>query len=221
MATTSLFFELIVIGIQGSLWLLFLFAAFAGTTYWPKLISMISNWEIIAGLFAIAGFYTLGIILDRTFHVVSDLTKLPSWLLRIKFIERRQKRHVDDDIIEIYYYAGILTSFFQYIVSRWRIARATFFNAMLLISSVIVFYYSEGRPPSVMLDHVLIGIVLFSTPLAILSLISFTTNDVAKDQRGEQIRLFFATRFGQEEIAPAGVQAHQNQLETTAVELVS
>ena len=191
MATTALFVELIVIGIQGSLWVLVLLLAFTNIGTWSGLLGALVKWNTVTAVLSVALFYSFGIILDRLFHVMADAIRLSRWLVKFQWVERRIRSHTTDNVIEIYHYAGILSSFYQYIVSRWRIARATFFNAALAVVALEIFLRNQSaniRPEYV---RVVDLAVVAGSALAVFGLVSFTTNDVAKEIRGDQIMRFY------------------------------
>ena len=93
--------------------------------------------------------------------------------------------------METYHFAGILTSYYQYIVARWRIARATFFNAGLSTLAMTTFYIFRQAELGEASHKLLLFLIVAGVLLVIMSLIAFTTIDAAKEIRGEQICEFF------------------------------
>ena len=137
-------------------------------------------------------FYTIGAVLDRVFHAAADATQLARRPLRCRWIKKRSTAHSTDHIIEEYYYAGILTNYYQYVVARWRILRATFFNLSIMFLVLVLYGILRGRnvwwPRR---DDIVIAII-GSAILAFAAYISFFTIDNAKDVRGQQIRNFLS-----------------------------
>jgi len=194
MGTTALVAELIVIGLQGSLWLV-LIAWFVGLRA-SDYVSVETGKTLAPYLAAaaVAWFYSFGAVLDRIFHAVADLTQIARWPLKVSFLAAKSRAHSTDRIVEEYYHSGILKDYFQYIVARWRILRATFFNFLVLSAVLSIVALAEMSslqgPHRRLLLVSLGGSILFT--LATFG--AFVTIDNAKDVRGRQIREHFAPK---------------------------
>lgn len=189
MATTTLFAELIVIGLQGTLWLAVLLYGILRIRPSDYVSAQqLGSWAPYLAVASLGWFYTFGAVLDRVFHAAADATQLARLPLKCRWIKKKSSKHSTDNVIEEYYYAGILTSYYQYVVARWRILRATFFNLSILLLVLVLFGVLRGRDVSwPRRDDIWIAIIV-SAVLTIAAYISFFTIDNAKDVRGAQIR---------------------------------
>jgi hypothetical protein len=79
MNTTMLFAEIIVIGLQSFVWILFLVLSVFGTN-WITIISVaLKDWQAFIAIIFVPIIYTLGIIIDRLSDILTD-----PWNERIK-----------------------------------------------------------------------------------------------------------------------------------------
>lgn len=128
MATTALFVEILVIGIQANVWVVLAFVYLTGIT--PDFPS---GWKDAVTVFALAESYTLGIVIDR----IADSAyvavfrpkekdgkekdrKVPFSTMRLRILKENEQ----------------LAGFLDYQRSRLRIARATVFNCVLVVIAV-------------------------------------------------------------------------------------
>ncbi|MBN8580812.1 MAG: hypothetical protein J0L96_09080 [Anaerolineae bacterium] len=132
MATTVVFVEILIIGLQALIWFVLFFIALVDLS-WISL-NTFKGWENLTTLLILAFSYTLGIIVDRIAdtlfspldnkicgNAITNKT-VPVWKMRL-FIMTQDN--------------GI-TKYLEYIRSRLRIARSTTLNIALIIISFIV-----------------------------------------------------------------------------------
>lgn len=181
MNTTVLFVEQIIIGFQGALWIVLFIAAIVERGKMTTWLCELKDWSTLITIIVVACIYSLGVILDRVFHGLANLINFRKRLTIFKFIKKRSKAAHNDDLVKVYTKVGVLTPYFQYIVGRTRISRATMFN-IPLIALGLIFNLDWSS------QLILVLLVLFSsvvlTALCIFAYVSFLET---LEARGQQI----------------------------------
>lgn len=132
MATTVIFAEILIVGLQAIVWVALASVAIFGT-HWID-ISVLKGWESLATLFVLAIAYTLGIVVDRTADSVFHLfdKKLRRKYISNSFPSAPEMR------LRIMSKSEGMSKFLTYMRSRIRIARSTAFNLVLIIISAFI-----------------------------------------------------------------------------------
>jgi|GEM_PF-2107901 len=153
MTSTTLFAEILVVGLQAALWLGLLFLLIANSIGINSDIvgtaQRLKEWAVLITIFAVGLAYTLGIVVDR----LAD--SVVSYLEKELFPDETPPDKTDDKlkedalIVELPSSVGLMrmcvmskspemTKFLEYIRSRLRIARSTTFNLVPTIALVIL-----------------------------------------------------------------------------------
>jgi 8-oxo-dGTP pyrophosphatase MutT (NUDIX family) len=171
MATTAMFIEILIIGLQAVVWVALLAASIFGIK--SVQLQNLSDWEtlIIVLVFAIA--YVLGILMDRladtAFNKIYKIRKLIKPLIR-----KSTKGDKDETLpapfgemrLQIMMQNDTVGKFMDYQRSRLRIARATVLNLPLIIISGIIFLITRTNFSSLQIAmFALVGVVLIALSL--------------------------------------------------------
>lgn len=174
MSTTAAVVEILITGIQASVWVVFITLGLFGYDWIHRVTSELEKWVGLVTIFVLAISYTLGIVMDRvadwTLQLITPQTK--SVLLRVKWI--RHKALQDDLRISLLSRYEEIVALLEYIRHRLRIVRATVLNLVLITitSSIFIFVrcgslgYSRQRTLAVFA----IGIGLLLTLVSFLVL---------------------------------------------------
>jgi hypothetical protein len=172
MNTTAVFVELLVIGIQTSLWVAVLVAAFEPSFLTAVDLSKLEKWEglVTAGAFAIC--YSFGIIVDRLADVLFLVARPSKLLLRGSWAKKIQAgisaKQMNITPLELALKDGNGSEYFSYFRVRIRITRALALNSLLSTAACILYgilQIGEGRERIVFILSVFIiggGVSLFS-----------------------------------------------------------
>jgi len=138
MNTTVLFVELLIIGFQGGIWILFLILSVFGYKWLLGLQSTgISDWQTLITIFLLSMLYVLGIIIDRTADAIFS-----GWSKRIK-----KRVFPDSDAptsaIRFGFTNEYLNRQIEYTRTRMRIARASSVNFALTTIFAVVFIATQ------------------------------------------------------------------------------
>ncbi len=141
MSTTSVFAELLIVGIQTSVWIILLIFSFVGYDWATTLLPKMKDWAILTTIIVVAIWYTLGIIIDRLANAFFVVFNPKDILLRGRWIRRKAAQGTSDARMLILAKEGQLFNFFEYMRSRIRIMRATVFNLILVTLSALLFVF--------------------------------------------------------------------------------
>ena len=120
MATTALFVELLVVGLQAEAWLILLTVTLLGP--FPMPWDRLEKWTALLTIVAVGVAYVLGIIVDRLADVVTEFALRPG---------DRQTQSVPRMRLRVMKESEALAAFLDYQRSRVRIARGTVANLAL------------------------------------------------------------------------------------------
>ena len=135
MNTTLVFAELLIIGIEGGIWLFFLFLSFFGVDRFDEFLSVIKDWQLVVLAVLLPLLYVVGIILDR----IGDRLFKPR--------ERQIEREIVGDLpvgpLVMRFSLGDqnenLNQQLDYARSRMRIIRASSINFIMISISISIF----------------------------------------------------------------------------------
>ncbi len=144
MSTTAIFVELLVSGIQASIWLALFVLSFTGLGWVTTVLPFLEKWETLATVLVFSSWYTLGIIVDR-FARILFMVYDPAALLKKLAMTRKQvsKTAADPSRVEIAVKAGVAYEYLEYFRSRARIVRGAIFNAIMTSIAAIVFIHTQ------------------------------------------------------------------------------
>jgi hypothetical protein len=148
MSTTAVFAEILIVGLQATVWVALLAVTIIGPQ--QKALDKLKDWSALITVFALAVAYTLGIIVDRVADSVAD-SVFEQWdeelrkELREKLRKELRKDNLSDSLplipqirLCIMSESAGMTTFLDYIRSRMRIARSTAINVALIIAAAIL-----------------------------------------------------------------------------------
>jgi len=196
MSTTSIFFEILIIGLQAGIWLIALGIGLAGAD-WPMYIhSKYSSLIPFVTLPAFAVIYTIGIVVDRVSDVIF-LLFFPKWIRRLghRLFQDKSQRHSREHIF-LLISDGKGSNFFEYIRSRMRIVRAATLNTIISIPCVSFAYIQSCKGPacSVSFGGAILALLLSIITLVVL-LIAYSLLDHTYDARMSQAALVINHRL--------------------------
>jgi len=143
MNTTLLFVELLVTGLQSSVWVFILLITVYGYGWLQSLdFQKISDWDTLLTVFFLSFSYTLGIIMDRAADMVFS-----KWNKSIgKKIIPSSNRPLSAMRFELGKENEYLNNQFEYTRSRMRIARASSVNFGLITILALIFIVVQIHP---------------------------------------------------------------------------
>lgn len=145
MNTSLVFAELIIIGLEGGIWLLLLFTGAYGAKALSDILSLFRDWQILVTAVLLVLIYVFGVIIDR----------MADWAFRSR------EHKLDDEIVGnmpvtisvMRYSLGTQNDFLnqqlEYTRTRIRIVRASTIN-FLLIAVGLSFFFLNQLPASAM-----------------------------------------------------------------------
>ena len=175
MGTTLLFVELLVTGLQSSVWVFLIFVMLFGGN-WVNLIDFekLSAWTTLLTFFVLSFSYALGIVMDRVADFVFN-----KWNKRIgKKVIPNVNRSFSAMRFELGEDNESLNNQFEYTRSRMRIARASSINFTLiaifsLVNVIIHLDLARNLKTKAIITIILVGIFFIS--LAIYTWRELTT----------------------------------------------
>jgi len=142
-ATTAVFAEILIVGLEAAAWLALLILGVLGRSGVD--VHGLKGWDALVTIVVVAGVYALGIVVDR----ISD--SLGRWLESTSF-GKRFDTYVDlkgdgvlpEDTREkrfaVMQSGGGMAQFLEYQRSRLRVARASFVNLALALPSGLLYF---------------------------------------------------------------------------------
>ena len=144
MSTTTVFVELLITGIQASVWVMMLVITIAGYERIINLLPQLEKWISLVSIIVFAFWYSLGIIIDRLANIFSMIFRPGALLLKNSWI--RQKTYsATKDVRRIKILASekSISQLLEYLLSRLRIVRATTLNMILITISCLIMFVSR------------------------------------------------------------------------------
>lgn len=146
MTTTAIIVEILIVGMQAVVWLIFGVFTLFGYEWVPAVKNFLKGWEGLASIFAIGLCYTLGVFVDRAADCIFLLLRPQALLLRSKWIASRAKVAHSDHRMAVLSKEDRASLFLEYIRSRVRIARASVLNFFLITVLSLSFILIRCRP---------------------------------------------------------------------------
>jgi hypothetical protein len=128
------FAELLVAGIQASVWVVFLAAAVLGTGWISR--SLFAGWELLLGLVVLAFVYALGVVVDR---IADRVFNHSDRAIRKDLLGEENVSEVGAWRLEVMARKPELAADLSYARSRGRILRATTLNFFLITGTGCLF----------------------------------------------------------------------------------
>jgi hypothetical protein len=158
MTTTLLFAELLIIGLEGGIWLSFFLLSIFGVSNLEKFLLIFKDWQLIAITIFLPLLYVIGIIIDRT----------ADQLFRTR--ERKIEQEIIGDLdvspsvmrFSLGTQNDILNQQLEYSRTRLRIVRASSINFLLIALSISTFLLTRVMtiPSSVLWGYVGLTLIL-------------------------------------------------------------
>jgi hypothetical protein len=171
MNTTLLFIELLIIGLEGWIWLTFILMSIFGVEAFVVTLSLLKDWQSLVFTTILALVYVVGVIIDR----------IADWSFR--WLEKRVRKPIVGDLnvpISVLRFSlgtqnDFLNQQLDYTRTRLRIVRASTLNFPVIALCLCIFIYT--RPSSLQTNEVwtyigwvaLIGILVTVVSLKTLS----------------------------------------------------
>lgn len=189
MATTALFAEVLIIGIQGITWMMLIALSFLGHSWITDFGTLLKEFTAITTILLLAVFYAVGIIIDRCLIAFTRLYN-PSKLIRsISWVEKKARETFNEEnMVLIYSQEGTLELNQTYLASRLRIVRATFFNFFLILVTSIVFCTQIDRFDCI-ISILVIGLLLLFMTLVAYAVLEETFEDRNKKVKALALRI--------------------------------
>lgn len=142
MSMTSAFIEIVVIGVQGLLWLSLLTASVLGFDAIKAIQPVLRDSPgSLSAIVLLSIVYTVGVLIDRIGDGLFVLLKPRDVLLRIAAFRQWADMGHTDEYLRVFLSDGKASSMLEYIRSRVRIVRSSLFNFfMIMISSLVLMH---------------------------------------------------------------------------------
>jgi hypothetical protein len=173
MTTTTIFAEILIIGLQATVW--FAFGSAAVVDIQKIDMSVLKGWEGLITLFVLAIAYTLGTVIDR---VADSVFNPVDRRLRKRWIPSSYPQYGEMKL-RIMSNNGEMERFLAYVRSRVRIARSTALNCILIICAVILLRGTNPVSFWALTDTRILTLIVISC-IAGLTLTSFTWARIAR-----------------------------------------
>jgi hypothetical protein len=188
MNATTILAELLIVGIQGTSWLLFFIFSVFGYRWTYPVISSLKGWEALITIILIAFCYTLGIFIDRFSDAIFSVFSPKKLLLKSNWIKNKAKIAVSDSRIFMLLKENKVEEYLQYIRHRIRIARSTAINMFLITITLILFLFSRVNDLSAI---TLILIFISGLLISFISFLLLGVLELTQERRMEQIKLYY------------------------------
>jgi hypothetical protein len=158
MNTTLIFAELLIIGLEGGIWLSFLLLSYFGVGSFDKFLIIVKDWQLFILAIILPLLYVIGVIIDRT---ADGLFKV-----RERKIEREIIGDLDVSPSVMRFSLGvqneILNQQLEYSRTRMRIVRASSINFLLIAVSISIFLLTRIRnlQPNVLWGYIGFTLIL-------------------------------------------------------------
>lgn len=177
MATTALFMEILIVGLESLVWLCLLLLALVGSDpvgslHLRERATIYKDWATLITTLAIAAAYVLGVLVDRaadSFYRRFERTlpgRLANWCLGKGSYWYELPARIPEMRLCIMHKSSGVASFIEYQRSRVRIARATVFNVgLVLLFGGIYWGCRSHTDMRLTVGLASIGLVLFALSL--------------------------------------------------------
>jgi hypothetical protein len=185
MSITSAFIEIVVIGVQGLVWVSLLAASVFGfDTIKTIQLALNESPGSLTAIMLLSVIYTLGVLIDRIGDGLFVLVKPREVLLRITSFQRWADRAHADQRLPVFLNEGKASSILEYIRSRVRILRSSFFNfVMIMLSSALLVHTRLDNMTLTKRFRLTIFIVLMGAVVLILVFVCWGMLEITYDRR--------------------------------------
>ena len=140
MATTAIFAEILIVGLQATIWIGLVLAGVIDLQVGD--LSSLNGWENLITVMVLASAYALGIVVDRLADSVFD--PFDRRIRDKSLADKQPLPEVHYMRLEVMAQEDGKARFLDYVRSRVRVARATAFNLALII--VALLFFIGNRP---------------------------------------------------------------------------
>lgn len=159
MKTTAIFAELLIVGLQAIVWLIFAgLVFFEVSTIDTTLFDTLKSWAALITIFVLSLSYVIGIIIDR---VADSLFSHVDNKLREKYLVKSNQSVADMRLYIMSKNEGV-TDFLDYVRSRLRLARSTVLNVILIMFFIALWYFTSSKSNSIIMFLLSFGIPLLT-----------------------------------------------------------
>ena len=144
MSTTAIVAEILIIGFQGAVWMTLLLATLLPDAVSVETLKALKGWETLATIVALAAIYTIGVIGDRVADSVYSLFRRAKDKREKKEREQRGFPAESDMRLRVTESKDGKAQFIEYQRSRFRIARATAPNLLLILVAALIYLAQTG-----------------------------------------------------------------------------
>lgn len=187
MNTTAFFVEILVIGIQSSIWVALMVAALLGYDWFPAAKPFLDSWSGLLTIVIMALCYTLGIVVDRLADAIFTIVSPKQLLLKSVRIRKMTELMHNDVRMVVLAKEGGVSPFLDYVRSRVRIIRATTLNIILIAIGGLAFIQmrcdSLGCASKTNLSFSILGIGVI---LCVITLFALAMLQITYEKRLEQ-----------------------------------
>ena len=167
MKTTAIFAELLIVGLQAIVWLIFAgLVFFEVSAFDAALFDELKSWAALITIFVLSFSYVIGIIIDR---VADSLFNHVDRRLRNKYLIKSKQPVA---VMRLYIMSkneGV-SDFLDYVRSRLRLARSTVLNVILIIFFVALWYFTSSKFES---NSIIVFLFLSGIPLLVLTIFTW------------------------------------------------
>ena len=167
MKTTAIFAELLIVGLQATVWLIFAgLVFFEVSAFDAALFDELKSWAALITIFVLSFSYVIGIIIDR---VADSLFNHVDRRLRNKYLIKSKQPVA---VMRLYIMSkneGV-SDFLDYVRSRLRLARSTVLNVILIIFFVALWYFTSSKFES---NSIIVFLFLSGIPLLVLTIFTW------------------------------------------------
>ncbi len=190
MSTTAVFVEIMIVGIQGFIWIAILFSSIFGIEpfnwiFAPDLPKWIGP---SISIFLLAFSYTFGVILDR----IADSPLFPNFpkklLLKNKKIDDWYSSEHKERRFSVLIREGTLTPYLDYFRSRTRLLRTTSLNIILIIVSSMVFLsFHDINTTQYQINKIFLCLIIGGLSLLAITLFAWGWVELTYENRVSQL----------------------------------
>lgn len=142
MNTTSIFVELLIGGIQASIWVALLALSFWNYNSILSILPQLEKWQTLVTVMVFAVWYTLGILVDQLSMIVISMLNPIYWLGQLTVVSNKLKWSMGNTRtfhLEIIIQQNKVIEYLALYRSRSQILRVTTFNLFLTIVPAVLF----------------------------------------------------------------------------------
>jgi hypothetical protein len=145
MNTTSVFIEILITGMQASIWIGLLVYAYGDLKWFTLIMPEFEKLQTFFVLVLFALWYSFGIAIDRFAHALLRLLNPARWLMKLKWTQKgiKYSEKGADASTAILIHEGKATEYLTYYWSRARLLRSTILNLILTVIALLLLISSR------------------------------------------------------------------------------